>query len=370
MRHTSSIITCSLLLCAWLGVSAEPSVSFSGYLDSDVWTDFAGSFFSNDELDFGMNVKFSDKVSVGVCATVVSGSVPAGPGLPGGSTQAGLYIIGSDTLEITDDYSRWVAIAFDGITLSYESAIGTFSVGDLVYQYGAFNYYLYKRLSMITSESFTRGLQYDFGGDVVSQTVLIGSADMDAVGDIGGATNVAIGDDHGIGVYYGLRGSVVESFEDATTVYAGLEYTGAFGDAFELKLDIGYQNLAGPDRANTVSLLLEPSLSLGKFSLALSYYQFIDPDETGSSFVGEDMFVYLEPGISIADPFAVGLPLELHAMGPVDALADDGQFWAVPTAYIYPVDGVEWWVWGQVIVPLADAGDVGFGLGSEVIVEF
>lgn len=345
-----------------------PGVSFGGYLDSDVWTDFAGSFFSNDELDLAMGIGFGGKVSVGVCLTVASGSVPAGTGLPGGAT-VGKYVIGSDTLVITDSHTRWVSVAFDGITLSFDSKVGAFSVGDLVYQYGGFSYYLYKRLSMITPESFTRGVQYTTGSDAITQSLLIGSADADGTGDAGGATELSLDESHSVGLYYGIRGSVVESFETASTIYAGIEYAVSLGEAVELKLDVGYRNLPGAERSNAVAVLAEPSLALGRFSLAASYYQYFDPDETGTSFVDEDMYGYLEPGMSIADPFAVGLPLEIHAMGPVDGLADDGQFWAVPTAYIYPAAGVEWWVWGQLAVPLA-GGDLAYGLGSEIIAKF
>jgi len=369
MRRLTFVRSCVLTLGAIVALNAEPSVSFSGYLDSDVWTNFEGDFFSNDELDIGMSIGFTEKVSVDVYATVASGSIPAGQGGPGGTRVLGRYVLGTDTVELTEEYSRWVAFAFDGISLTYQSSIGTFTVGDLVYQYGGFNYYFYKRSSMITPESFTRGVQYELGGEMLTQKVLVGSADEDTYGDVGGATELSLGESHSVGVVYGIRGSVMRSFEDATKIYAGVSYQGALGEALSLKLDLGYQNLPGAERASTFALLFEPALSLGKFSLALSYYQFIDPDDTGENFVGEDMFVYIEPGVAFTDKFAVGLPLEVHANGAMDAFSDNGQFWVVPTAYIYPTDGVEWWVWGQVVVPFAD-DDLGFGLGSEIIVEF
>ena len=35
-------------------VMAGPEVSFSGYLDADVWGDLEGSYYANSELDLGM----------------------------------------------------------------------------------------------------------------------------------------------------------------------------------------------------------------------------------------------------------------------------------------------------------------------------
>ncbi len=369
MRRLTFLRSCVLVLGAVVALNAKPSVSFGGYLDSDVWTNFAGNLYSNDELDIGMSIGFGEKVSVDVYATVASGSIPAGETSPGGTSVLGRYVLGTDTLELTESYSRWVAFAFDGISLTYQIPIATFTVGDLVYQYGGFNYYFYKRLSMITAESFTRGLQVEFGGDMVSQKVLVGSADEDTYGDVGAETKLSIGEDHSLGVSYGVRASVTQSFQDAATIYAGISYQGALGEALSLKLDLGYQNLPGSERPSTFAVLFEPALALGKFSLALSYYQFIDPDDTGENFVGDEMFVYVEPGFAFTDHFAAGLPLEIHSGVSLDDFSDNGRFWVVPTAYIYPTDGVEWWVWGQVVVPFAD-DDLGFGLGSEIIVEF
>jgi hypothetical protein len=294
--------------------------------------------------------------------------------LPGGQTST-RYATLTDTFEIVEGHSRWVDIAFDGITLTYESPVGTFAVGDLVYQYGGFNYYFYKRLSMITEESFTRGVQYTIGNDKIAQSILIGSADMDAVGDVGGGTVLSLTELHSIGLFYGLRGSVMEDFTEGTTVYAGLEYNGAFGEALSAKLDAGYQSLPGDERVSVITLLAEPVLTVGKFSTALSVYALMDPDSANdladeSLFgLGDEMFVYVEPGIAITDVVGVGLPLEYHAYD-IESTGDD-EFWAVPTLYITPVSGVQWWLWGQVVVPLAEnRADVGYGLGSEIIAEF
>jgi hypothetical protein len=335
--HLTTIIVATALLNA----HSAPTVSFSGYLDSDVWTDFSGTLYSNDELDLGMSLAFSERVSVGVFATVASGSIPAGTGRPGGSSTLSI----DDTISIVDEqWSRWVSVQFDGITLTYDSPIGEFAAGDLVYQFGCFNYYFYKRLSMITPERFTRGIQYTIGNDIVSQRLLIGSADMDSYGDIVAATEITPSENHAIGIYYGTRGNVRLDFGAGFEIFAGAEYTAAFGEVLSTKLDIGYRSLPEDSlgtRPSVISILLEPVLTLGDFSTAVSVYSFIDPDESGANLIDDEFFVYCEPGYAFTDLFALGLPLEIHAPR-IDSIADSGAFWAVPTGYIYPADGVEW----------------------------
>jgi hypothetical protein len=372
----AAIAACVMVVAA--SVAAKPAVEFGGYLDSDVWTNFRGDFFSNDELDLWMDVVFSEKVSASVCATIFNGSVPARYGLPGGSSTT-RHIVGVDTLfldtiDITEHYSRWVSVLFDGVSLSYASPFGTFTVGDLVYQYGGFSYYFYKRLSMITPENFTRGIQYTLGGDKVSQDILIGSADADHYGDIVGATSIALGENASLGVYYGLRGSVVESFESVGEAFVGTELSGSLGEMLELKLDVGYRNVpkegdTAVTRANTFALLVEPALTFGDFSTAFSVYTFIDPDTTGTNPVGDEFYAYVEPGYAFTDHFAVGLPLEIHA-GDTEDFTGTGSFWVVPTFYVYPTDGVEWWLWGQAVAYLDGTTERDLALGSEIIVEF
>ena len=80
------------------------------------------------------------------------------------------------------------------------------------------------------------------------------------------------------------------------------------------------------------------------------------------------MFFYVEPGYSFTDNFAVGLPLEYHAVDMDDE--DDDAFWIVPTFYIYPFENVQWWLWGQVVLPTVENADPAYGAGSEIIVEF
>uniref|UniRef100_A0A7C4KHD6 Porin n=1 Tax=Anaerolinea thermolimosa TaxID=229919 RepID=A0A7C4KHD6_9CHLR len=364
-RLLVSLLGAALLAAPAMAEDEGPSVSFSGMLDADVWTDFTGKFYTNSELDLGMTAKFNDAVSAHVYATVNSMYAPSGGRIPAGTAAPN---------------ERWIDFAFDGFDIEYATKFGTFTAGDLVYQFGKFNYYFYKRLSMITPESFTRGLKYSLGNDMITQTLSLGVADANyGTGDVVGTTLLSLGEDQSVEAYYGVRGDVSLDFKSAADVFVGAEYKGAFGP-LSVKADVGYKSLMGEDRSSTVALLLEPTLALGKFSIAASVYAFVDPDSTNyKSFmdttgvlsstnpVDDEMVIYVEPGVSVTDNFGIGLPLELHD----DFLAteDDMEFWAVPTFYIYPTDKVQWWIWGSLVQPLYDA-DPFWGLGSEIIVNF
>jgi hypothetical protein len=347
-------------------VSAAPEVSYSGYLDADGWADFKGSYYTNTELDLGLTVKFSDAVSAhvyttanGVYSTSTVGNVPAGLGKPA---------------------DRWLTMNFDGFDITYASPLGTFAVGDIVYQYGKFNYYFYKRFSMITKESFSRGIKYSVGNDKFTQDLQIGIADVDDFStDVNGASSIKISESQNVGVYYGIRGSSKLSFKEGHNFFAGLEYKGSFGDVLSLKLDVGYNNLAGAERTNLTTILLEPSLTLGSFTVAATAFLGLDDVDSvnvaSSVFsvnkkitFNDEMFYYVEPGYTFNDHFGIGLPLEYH--DPNIDIEKDGQFWIVPTFYIYPIQNVQWWLWGQMVKYTAENTDNAFGFGSEIIVTF
>jgi len=345
--------------------AASPQIDFSGYLDGDVWADLKGSYYVNSELDLGMTLKFNDKVYAHVFATVnsannanSSGRVPAGAGNP------------SD---------RWLDMKFDGFDITYSSPVGTFSVGDLVYQYGKFNYYYYKRLSMITQEGFTRGVRYSIGNDHITQDVTAGVADFDeTIADVQGVTSLTITEKHLLNLSYGIQNSSRLSFSTGSKIFAGVEYLGKLKDILTLKANFGYNNFPGKVRKNVFTLLVEPLLSFGKFTTAMTAYTMLDPDSANTDpaasplfGIDDEFFFYIEPGFSFTEKFAVGLPLEIH--GKDLEKKDDNALWAVPTLYIYPAKNVQWWLWGQVVVPVTEksiGGDLLYGVGSEIIVSF
>jgi hypothetical protein len=343
-----------------------PSVTFTGYLDADAVADFKGKYYANTELDLGMTASFSDNVSAHVYTTVNNvyspsglGNVPAGVGEPD---------------------ERWLDVKFDGFDITYASKLGTFTVGDIVYQYGKFNYYVYKRFSMITNENFSRGVKYGIGNELVSTELQVGITDLDnSSGDIQGTTKFCLGKNHSLAAYYGVRGSSLSSFETGSDFFAGAEYLGTFGDAFKLKFDFGLQNVRAAskseDRPTVMSLLLEPSFAFDKFSVAATGFLMIDPDTINSlaaplySKVLDEGFLYIEPGYAFNDYISVGLPIEVHARE-IDVKNDD-EFWLVPTLYVYPAKNVQWWIWGQMVNYFRNSHlDPAFYAGSEIIVTF
>jgi hypothetical protein len=360
--------TIAAVACASvITVQAEgPSVNFSGFLDADAWADMTGTYYANSELDLGLTTTFTDKVSAHVYATInnvyssTGGNVPAGPGVPS---------------------ERWLNMVFDGYDITYASKLGTFTVGDLVYQYGKFNYYFYKRFSMITNENFSRGIKYGNGNDKISTELQVGIADVagdPTVGDLQGMTKYSIAENHSVSAFYGVRGSSKVAFKTGSDFFAGLEYNGTIGASAKVKFDLGYQSLkasdTASDRANVVTLLLEPSLTIGKFSLAMTGYAMVDPDSANDiaapifTKVTDDWFVYAEPGVTFNDYLALGLPVEYH--GKDADIDDDDEFWLVPTFYVYPTKDVQWWIWGQMVAYNMTDKDPIFAAGSEIIVTF
>ncbi len=345
--------------------AASPQIDFNGYLDADVWADLKGRYYVNSELDLGMSLKFNDKICAHVYATAnsannasIPGRVPAGIGNP------------SD---------RWLEFKFDGFDLTFLSPIGTFSVGDLVYQYGKFNYYYYKRLSMITPESFTRGVRYSFGNDHIAQEVTAGISDLgETIADVQGVTNLTLAEKHLLSLSYGIQNNSMLSFSAGSKIFTGIEYLGKFGEILNLKADFGYINFPGEERKNLFTLLVEPLLCFGRFTTAMTAYTMFDPDSANTDLaaspllgISDEFFFYIEPGFAFTEIFAVGLPLEIHGMDLENK--DDNAFWVVPTFYIYPKENVQWWLWGQVVVPVASkftGADLLYGIGSEIIVSF
>ncbi len=87
---------------------------------------------------------------------------------------------------------------------------------------------------------------------------------------------------------------------------------------------------------------------------------------TGGIGAFEQILAYVEPGYKLSKYLAVGLPLEWHKWDGVS----DKQIWIVPTLYIYPVDGVEIWLWGQAVLHSTSGAAPDFYAGLESIIKF
>jgi hypothetical protein len=225
---------------------------------------------------------------------------------------------------------------------------------------GQLNYYAYKRpvdYGAIMPEAYLRG----FGADIAGLTVYAGATDLDIstepepkVSQFGlyGAYGLALSESFSLTPKADIR----LGGPDAEW-HAGIE--AALEGDFSLNAALGAFSEGGADPNFTV--LVEPSLSAGQFSVAGTYYQALVDDEASPASIPDDLLIYIEPGISLNDVFAAGLPLEFHQL-------DTEQFWAVPTLYLYPASGAEIWLWAGGVFP--DKGDASFSAGSEVIVNF
>jgi hypothetical protein len=341
-------------LLAFSAQAQEPAISFSGYLDADMGAyfdkDFEGTTFANQELDLTTNIQYNSKVSVQVYTTVLSEQkTPAGTSNPA---------------------NRWGSVAFDGVTLTMALEGATAYVGDLVYAGGGFGYYNYKRAvayGTIVNERFIRGagIDYDMG-----LSVYAGVTDLDA-------KTVAAYLAYDLSVAEGISvkpmADVVFGKEDASgdaivDYHAGFEFAAELGDiAVSGSFGTGAEN----DADAYYNWLIEPSLSLGNISIAAAYYQaVVEAGGTTVNGLTEDLFFYVEPGMSLSEGLAAGLPLEFHSYG-INTGTNAASFDVVPTAYIYPIDNVEIWAWAAAYIPVADnEGDVSYGAGLELIASF
>jgi hypothetical protein len=311
----------------------------------DAAADMHGNVWNNDDNTVILGVKFSETVSGFLGATIITGKIPAGAGNPS---------------------SRWPAILYDGAWLAWKvNETRTVTAVDLVYQFGRFNYYFLKTRSMLSAETFLRGAQLTEGFGKTSLDVYAGSKDADRCLGYAAVWTLPLGNNslrvlHNLDSYYGL---------DMRPSMTGAEFTGEFGK-LKLKADLGWHaDLAGLADAQGFNLLMEPVLTISdKVSIAAALYGQAEKNGYMTGKFGfDDWFVYVEPGYAVTPSVALGLPLEMHE--PDIHAADDEALWVVPTLYLYPADKTQWWLWGQMVMPMGE-GDPEFYVGSEVIYSF
>ncbi len=357
MKHL--LLPFTLLFLA-VGLSTAAEIKFSGFLDADMAVGVNDKFKnlgfqSNHELDLTMDAKFSDKVSVQLYATSVTTKEDP--------TDSLSEVIATTPAGGSPVSNRWSGLDFDGLALTWNATTDlTLIIGDLVYNGGQLGYYFYKRpigYGAIMKEQFIRGVGLNMGG----LSFYAGSSDSDnslfklygsfalSLGDLGSLKPMA---DVTLG---GFNTDWNTGIEIGLTPIKDLAVNGALG----LRQNNGNKL--------TTTVLIEPAFSMGSASLALTYFQaFFDDAEKSNYDVPEEVFVYVEPGVAANDLLAFGLPLEWH--DPDLDVNTDAFFTVVPTAYIYPAENVEWWIWTQYIAFTEGNNDPAFAAGSEIIVSF
>lgn len=357
-----------------------PALSFSGYVDADFATKFAGGGLKDPrhttglEIDLTTTVTFSPKVNAVIYTTMNDGVVPAqGAG------------------------NTWDDVNFDGAALNWQYDDKTMIfIGDLIYGTGYFNYYLNKRSAMVVGEHAVRGVGFSRSGWTVTTGVTgLGAKTLDSTGALiptpTSQWSTFVKYDYTLGSGRTLTPSAkyTAGVPGATPFTGGLSFDGAFG-ALNVSSDAAF-NYYSSDYTPGFAFLLEPTYTAGKYSVAgavfvnkkgehndTALYAPNNPSQTLTGAQFDDFFVYVEPGYALSDRYAFGLPIEYHDASDVAAAPSpagqgyDQSVWVVPTLYVYPGAGVQWWIWAQVVKPLKGAGslDPQYFAGSEIIFKF
>jgi hypothetical protein len=343
---------------------AAPALSFSGYVDADFASNFGSKLkdpqhLTGLEVDLTTTVTFSPTVNAVLYTTMNDGAIPAqGAG------------------------NTWAPVKFDGATLNWQYDSKTLiHVGDIINGTGYFNYYLNKRTALVVGEHALRGVGFERSG----WTVATGATGLGATDTAGNPVATSQWATFAKYVYpinekMTLTPSLkyVGGVPGAAPVNGGLSFDGSFGN-FALSADAAfnyYSNAADPGFA----VLVEPSWASGRYTVAGALYfneRGTAPNIPKQTVTGAELdraFAYLEPGYVVNDRLSVGLPLEFHDahLHIANAQGYDQSVWAVPTLYIYPGAGIQWWIWGQVIKPVSGNGaqDPLFFAGSELIFKF
>lgn len=373
----AAALALALLPLAAGAQTAKPSIQFNGYVDADFTTSFQGGGVSDPlhktglEIDLTTTVTFNPRVNAVIYTTMNDGIVP---GDGAGRT--------------------WDDVNFDGAAVNWQYDKKTLvTVGDIIYGTGYFNYYGNKRSAVVVGEHAVRGAGFTRSGlTVATGATNLGLLDSAGAGIPTNAWGTFVKYDFDLGAGRVLTPSVkyVGGIPGANPVNAGLSFDGKFGDvALSADLAGDYYN-ASYDPGFTV--LLEPSYARGNFSLASTLFYNKKgknptvatpispsaPTTTLPADAGEnsilpprhfdDLLVYVEPGLTLSPNYAAGLPLEYHDPD-LDASGDD-VVKVVPTFYVYPGSGVQWWLWAGVSVPASGGGDPAYSAGSEIIFKF
>jgi|GEM_PF-828483 len=348
---------------------AAPTLSFSGYVDADFASSFGSELkdpqhLTGLEVDLTTTVTFSPTVNAVLYTTMNDGAIPAqGAG------------------------NTWAPVKFDGATLNWQYDPKTLiHVGDIINGSGYFNYYLNKRTALVVGEHALRGVGIERDG----WTVATGATGLGAVDTAGNPTATSQWATY-VKYVYPLNEKMtlapslkyVGGVPGATPVNGGLSFDGSFGE-LSLSADAAL-NYYNSDTDPGFSVLVEPTWARGKYTVAGALYfnekgsdpgRFAPngPAQTVTGAALDHAFIYVEPGYAYSDRVAFGLPLEYHDahLDVATTLGYDQSVWVVPTVYVYPGSGIQWWIWGQVITPLTGIGpkDPLIFAGSELIFKF
>ena len=340
-----------------------PEVKFSGEVEFDAYTgdvineDFKSHSYAS-TFDLNVDVKFNEKWSASVQLEA-----------DGETTDPGAIYNGAFVQYAPSDK---FAVKF----------------GDLTFSEGAFvNYYDYDDPADNAAgmaEHDIRGVEVDYNGLVFG--LGFGRGDNDnkiCVEEDGEETCVGVAYDLHLAYELGFGENTLRPYFDYKSyqepkhneMHLGLDANLKF-DAFAFHFVYGLHADALGEKTPkaTHAILAEPSLDLGSFNIkATVFFAAIDKKAptTHDGEIPEYFFVYGEPGVRIAEPFALGLPIEYHTRS---TNKDDklSTFDIGLRAYATPVEGLDITGFAMIDVPVGDdAGDdTALRFGLETVFAF
>ncbi|MDR3001898.1 MAG: hypothetical protein LBU89_11615 [Fibromonadaceae bacterium] len=366
----------TLLACAALAAD----VSFEGTLEADYGNYLEKNFKNNNRANHDLRLKMNIDMDENVRAVV-------------GTASKSFYVNSAGLVEnsrirhkteatpISSDSLRWTAFEFDGISLEWTVSRGlTFIFGDLLYSFGAFNYYFWRNpdyYAAILPTQRLRGLGVRMGEDGY---VYLGASDSnDKSGRIAASYAFLLpgfnktdnrftmapmfdfvrgGGERNSGHYHNYTFGVDANYSRS---YTNLNYAlrGIYG--------------MHPSSGNLVNTFtLEPSFNYKSFSLASTcYWALLSSDEaTGDNVIAIDdtytpneKFIYVEPSFSFNRKFSMGMGFEWHKPG-AEEVPD--WFLLAPTGYLYPTAGVDLAFWISYAMGKGNNLPGGFGISSSV----
>ena len=295
-----------------------------------------------------------------------------------------------------DDVTADPEVRFNGAYVQYQNSLLAFKIGDMTYAEGAFNYYRYDDPAEAAAgmkENNMRGVELD----IVGIQLAIGlSTDAYTI-----AAPFAVNADEAayfVHLAYDLNvaGQTLRPYVqykgydlgDVNRLRAGLDVNlSVFNDLFKLHAVYGFfdDQVAKSNPKISHTVLAEPTISKGKFSVTGAFFYAFLTDKMGNASwidVPERLFVYAEPAVQFTESLKVGVMGEYHT-NTLDNNNDNNEFaYLGPKVYFTPTEFIDMDFFAAAILPMGDGDGTGtllnyteddnflFDFGAEVIFKF
>lgn len=337
------------LLFSIASLAGAADVSISGDIEAEMATYFDKEYSptnaAHHEVNLTTGVNFDQGVSLELYMISFSTALLAD------SSRQRTIARNPDLIALAaDGEARGPSIDFYGIAFMWDfTDNGTMVLGDLTYSAGNISFYRYRKTAVygsILSEQYLRGV----GLHAADGIVYLGFPDRNSKSLMGFASYAV---------------PLIERTDEKLVIKpSGDLLLGGGGRhrRYTLGTEVLYNRARGIldygvsaawgtapfHGSNWHSFLVEPSLSVGDFSLAggLWFVQLANKNAPVSEQVDmpHQRFAYVEPGVTLHPRLGLGLSLEMH--DPLVDVEKDETYFVSPNAYLYPAPGVEvnFWV--------------------------